>query len=130
LRNDARVTNLEKINARELGKTSLPRENYDLVVMDVSFISLAKVLPAAWVRVRQGGKLIVLVKPQFEATQAEASVGRGIIRDPIIHQRVLDKIKTFVATELTGAKPFGEMESPITGGDGNKEFLCGWEKSV
>jgi 23S rRNA (cytidine1920-2'-O)/16S rRNA (cytidine1409-2'-O)-methyltransferase len=128
LRQDKRVTNLEKINARELEKISLPREIYALVVMDVSFISLTKILPSAWARVQNDGKLIALVKPQFEATQAEASVGRGIIRDTIIHQRVLDKIKNFAATELPGAKLFGEMESPITGGDGNKEFLVGWEK--
>jgi 23S rRNA (cytidine1920-2'-O)/16S rRNA (cytidine1409-2'-O)-methyltransferase len=129
LRNDKRVTNREKINARELQKISLPRENYDLVVIDVSFISLTKILPAAWARVRDGGKLIALVKPQFEATKAEASKGKGIIRDAAIQQRVLENIKTYAAMELSGATLFGEMESPITGGDGNKEFLAGWKKN-
>ena len=129
LRNDKRVANLEKINARELEKISLPREIYEVVVIDVSFISLTKILPSAWARVSDSGKLIALVKPQFESTKAEASIGRGIIRDTVIHQRVLNNIKNFAAQELRGAKLFGEMESPITGGDGNKEFLVGWEKN-
>ncbi len=128
LRNDARVTNLEKINARELEKISLPRKDYDLVVIDVSFISLVKILPTAWARVRPRGKLIALVKPQFEATKAEASAGRGIIRDAAIQKRVVENIKKFAGAELRGAKLFGEIESPITGGDGNREFLAGWEK--
>jgi 23S rRNA (cytidine1920-2'-O)/16S rRNA (cytidine1409-2'-O)-methyltransferase len=129
LRGDARVTNLEKINARNLGDVKLPHEQYDIVVMDVSFISLAKVLPAAWARARAGGILIALVKPQFEATKAEASIGRGIIRDSVIHQRVLNNIKSFAAIELPGATLLGEMESPLKGGDGNVEFLAGWQKS-
>jgi 23S rRNA (cytidine1920-2'-O)/16S rRNA (cytidine1409-2'-O)-methyltransferase len=130
LRSDQRVTNLEKINARELEKISLPRDNYDLVVIDVSFISLTKILPPAWARVREGGKLIALVKPQFEASKAEASAGRGIIRDAAIQQRVVETIKNFAAANLPGTKLFGEMESPITGGDGNREFLVGWSKDL
>ncbi len=129
LRGDARVTNLEKINARELGAVKLPRENYDIVVIDVSFISLTKILPAAWARVREGGRLIALIKPQFEATKAEASAGRGVIRDAEIQQRIFTGIKNFAETELAGAKIFGELESPILGGDGNREFLAGWEKA-
>jgi len=128
LRGDARVTNLEKINARQLAEAPLPRKEYDLVVMDVSFISLTKVLPAVWARVRAGGTLIVLVKPQFEATRAEASAGRGVIRDASIHQRVVESIKKFVRAELPGAALRGEMESPLEGGDGNKEFLVGLVK--
>ncbi|HTB64379.1 MAG TPA: TlyA family RNA methyltransferase [Opitutales bacterium] len=129
LRGDARVTNMEKINARNLDGVKLPHEQYEVVVMDVSFISLTKVLPSAWARVRPGGILIALVKPQFEATKAEASIGRGIIRDTLIHQRVLNNIKTFCATELPGANMFGEMESPLKGGDGNAEFLIGLGKT-
>jgi 23S rRNA (cytidine1920-2'-O)/16S rRNA (cytidine1409-2'-O)-methyltransferase len=120
---------LEKINARRLENAPLPRSEYDIVVMDVSFISLTKVLPAAWARVRPGGILIALVKPQFEATKAEASAGKGVIRDRAIHSRVLNDIKSFCATELPGASLFGEMESPLRGGDGNVEFLLGLRKA-
>jgi 23S rRNA (cytidine1920-2'-O)/16S rRNA (cytidine1409-2'-O)-methyltransferase len=129
LRADPRVTNLEKVNARHLENVLLPRADYDLVVVDVSFISLTKVLPAAWARVRLGGRLIALVKPQFEATPAEASAGRGVIRDPVIHHRILKNIKSFVLAGLPAATIFGELESPLRGGDGNVEFLLGLEKS-
>jgi 23S rRNA (cytidine1920-2'-O)/16S rRNA (cytidine1409-2'-O)-methyltransferase len=98
--------------------------------MDLSFISLKKVLPAAWPRVRAGGLLIALVKPQFEATKAEASAGRGVIRDDVIQQRVLDEVRTFALAELPGAKLFGEMPSPLLGGDGNREFLLGLRKGA
>jgi len=125
LRADARVNNFEKINARHLTAVKLPRADYDVVVIDVSFISLTKILPAAWARVRSGGILIALIKPQFEATKAEASKGKGIIRDDAIHQRVLDSIKNFARSELRGAELAGEMASPLLGGDGNREFLLG-----
>jgi 23S rRNA (cytidine1920-2'-O)/16S rRNA (cytidine1409-2'-O)-methyltransferase len=128
LRADPRVISLEKINARHLEKTPLPRAEYDFVVVDVSFISLTKVLPAAWARVRPGGRLVALVKPQFEATRAEATAGRGVIRDPAIHQRVLNNINSFCAAELPGATLLGERESPLRGGDGNVEFLIGLGK--
>ncbi len=128
LRGDTRVTNLEKINARELGKVALLRDNYDVIVIDVSFISLTKILPPAWARVPAGGSLIALIKPQFEATKAEADAGRGIIRDAAIQQRIVTEIKNFAATQMRDAEIFGEMESPITGGDGNREFLIGWKK--
>lgn len=129
LRADSRVTNLEKINARDLDATKLPRADYDIVVMDLAFISLTKVLPQVWTRVKSGGVLIALIKPQFEATKEEANEGKGIIRDAAIHNRILNNIKTFAAAELVTAKLFGEMESPIFGGDGNKEFLVGWRKA-
>ncbi len=125
LRADPRVTNLEKINARHLGETALPRPIYELVVMDVSFISLTKVLPAVWARVSPGGHLIALVKPQFEATRAEATAGRGIIRDPAIHQRILKNIIKYSLTNLAGSVLHGELPSPLPGGDGNTEFLMG-----
>jgi len=130
LRGDSRVTNFEKTNARELEKISLPRADYDVVVVDVSFISLTKILPAAWARVRLDGILIALVKPQFEATRAEASKGKGVIRDDAIHQRVLDNIKKFALAELPGAELAGEMASPLLGGDGNREFLVGVRKKA
>ena len=129
LRSDGRVTNLEKINARDLSAAPLPRRHYDLVVLDLAFISLTKVLPSAWTRLRPGGLLVALVKPQFESTREEASAARGVIRDPIIQQRALDKIRRFALSTLPGASLLGEMASPLLGGDGNREFLLGLQKA-
>lgn len=128
LRNDPRVTNLERFHARDLDQATLPFPCYDLVVMDLSFISLRKVLPGAWRRVRVGGQLVALVKPQFEATKAEADKGAGIIRDAEIHQRVLREIRAFSGLEMPGAVETGCLPSPIQGADGNQEFLLGWKK--
>ncbi|MEM1222522.1 MAG: TlyA family RNA methyltransferase [Verrucomicrobiota bacterium] len=122
---DPRVTNLEKNNARYLQPGSLPHHTYPIIVMDLSFISLTKVLPAVWQFIAPGGDLIALVKPQFEASKSEVDQGRGIIRDNAIHQRVLQEIKDFCRSELSGAELVGNIESPIKGTDGNKEFLIG-----
>jgi 23S rRNA (cytidine1920-2'-O)/16S rRNA (cytidine1409-2'-O)-methyltransferase len=123
LRNDSRVTNLEKINARSLSEIPLPREQFDIVVMDLAFISLRKVLEPAWARVDKNGYLVALIKPQFEAEKHEVDKGGGIIRDPAIHERVVAEITDFVRTNLSGANILGTIDSPITGGDGNREFL-------
>ena len=123
LRSDPRVSNLEQVNARHLRPGDLPRAEFDFVVLDLSFISLRQVLPAIWPFVRPQGTLVALIKPQFEAGKAEVDKGRGVIRDPAIHARVLDEISRFVAEELTGAAIVGTIESPITGTDGNHEFL-------
>ena len=122
---DERVTNLEKTNARHLQPGDLPHADYPLIVMDLSFISLTKVLPAVWQFCAPGGRLIALVKPQFEAEKAEVDAGKGIIRDDAVHQRVLRQIKDFALSELPGAQLIGTMDSPIKGTDGNKEFLMG-----
>ena len=126
---DERVTNLEKTNARHLQPGDLPRDRYPRIVMDLSFISLTKVLPAVWQFLEPGGCLIALVKPQFEAEKREVDAGRGIIRDEAIHERVLAQIKEFALRELTGAELIGTMDSPIKGTDGNREFLLGLKKS-
>jgi 23S rRNA (cytidine1920-2'-O)/16S rRNA (cytidine1409-2'-O)-methyltransferase len=130
LRADPRVTNLEKVNARNLKPGDLPRDAFDAVVMDLSFISLRAVLPAVWPFLRPGGLLVALVKPQFEAGKEIVDRGRGVIRDPAVHQAVLDDIAAFVRAELPGAEPAGSMESPITGADGNREFLLGYRKQA
>jgi 23S rRNA (cytidine1920-2'-O)/16S rRNA (cytidine1409-2'-O)-methyltransferase len=122
LRTDPRVTNFEKFNARDLPTAKIPHAVYGIVVMDLSFISLGLVLPAAWARVAPGGHLVALIKPQFEATRAEADKGRGIIKDPLIHARVVDGL-TAASRELPGAEVLGVIPSPIEGGEGNKEFL-------
>ncbi|MCF3651813.1 TlyA family RNA methyltransferase [Synoicihabitans lomoniglobus] len=125
LRNDDRVTNLEKLNARSITADDLPRALYDAVVMDLSFISLRKVLPAVWPLVATQGRLIALVKPQFEAGKAEVDKGRGIIRDEAVQARVLAEVKDFALTQLEGSTLIGTMDSPIVGTDGNREFLLG-----
>ena len=128
LRADPRVTNLEKINARHLSPTDLPRSEFDLVVMDLSFISLTSVLPAVWPCLRAGGTLVALVKPQFEAGKTEVDKGRGVIRDTAVQNATLAKVRDF-ALGLAGAKLIGTMDSPITGADGNREFLLGLKKT-
>lgn len=130
LRADPRVTNLEKINARHLAATDLPRTVFDAVVMDLSFISLKSVLPAVWPFLRPGGALVALVKPQFEAGKAEADKGRGVIRDPAVQQAVLEGVRDFALAELPGCRLTGNIDSPITGADGNREFLLVLDKSA
>jgi 23S rRNA (cytidine1920-2'-O)/16S rRNA (cytidine1409-2'-O)-methyltransferase len=125
---DPRVTSFEKLNARLLKPGSLPHACYEVVVMDLSFISLRAVLPAVWPFVAPGGWLIALVKPQFEAGKEEADRGRGVIADPKVQARVVAEIKAFAAAELPASRLVGEMESPIRGGDGNVEFLLGWRR--
>ena len=129
LRGDPRVTNLEQVNARHLRPGDLPRSDFDVAVMDLSFISLRSVLPAVWSLLRPGGRLIALVKPQFEAGKAEADKGRGVIRDVAVQEAVLKGITAFALQELPGSSLIGSMDSPITGTDGNREFLIGLSKA-
>lgn len=89
---------------------------------DVSFISLTKVLPAAYGCLAEGGDLLVLIKPQFELQPEDIGAG-GIVRNPALHQRAVDKIHDFVLNELNRSW-MGIAESPITGMEGNKEFLA------
>ncbi len=128
LREDPRVFNFEKTNARHLNKDTLPHNAYQIVVMDLSFISIKKVLPAAWELLETGGHLITLVKPQFESTKQEADKGQGIIKDPAIHNRILEDIQDFVRKSLPSAEIQGLIPSPIQGAKGNKEFLLGIRK--
>ena len=128
LRGDPRVTNFEQINARHLTAAALPRAEYDAIVMDLSFISLRAVLPAVWPLLRSGGTLIALVKPQFEAGKAAVDKGRGVIRDTAVQDAVLNGIRDFALAQLPAAYLVGTMDSPITGTDGNREFLLGLRK--
>ncbi|HEY1111091.1 MAG TPA: TlyA family RNA methyltransferase [Opitutaceae bacterium] len=123
LRSDPRVTNLEKVNARFLDTAELPRADYDAIVMDLSFISLKSVLPAVWPRLRAGGTLVALVKPQFEAGKAEVDKGRGVIRDTAVQEATLAAVRDFALANLPRATLVGTMDSPISGADGNREFL-------
>jgi 23S rRNA (cytidine1920-2'-O)/16S rRNA (cytidine1409-2'-O)-methyltransferase len=117
---DARVTNLEGTDARALDAALIPQPA-DLLVSDVSFISLKLVLPAAVARLKPRATLAVLVKPQFEAGRDH--VKKGIVRDEAVHRAVCESITAFVAS--LGFTILGLVPSPIAGGDGNREFLLG-----
>ena len=119
LRGDPRVIVLEKTNARHLTAAAIP-EPIDIVTCDASFIGLAKVLPAALGFVAAGGRLVALVKPQFEAGRAEVGKG-GVVRDPVVHARVCDEAVAWL--EGIGWAVDGVTPSPITGPEGNVEFL-------
>jgi len=129
LRQDPRVIAMEKTNARDLTPARFPPpfNPVELIVIDCSFISLKKILPPVIALLRSCGKIVALIKPQFEAGKAEADRGAGVIRDPAIHQRVLSEIKDFISTQ-PGLRWQGVTDSPITGPAGNKEFLVFIEK--
>jgi 23S rRNA (cytidine1920-2'-O)/16S rRNA (cytidine1409-2'-O)-methyltransferase len=118
LREDPRVVVLEGINARYLTPSYFP-EKMDLITVDVSFISLKKVLPALKELLKDNGLIIALIKPQYELSPKE--VKKGIVRDPKLHLKVVNEIWEF-AKDL-GFEPLGVVESPILGAKGNKEFL-------
>lgn len=120
LRQDPRVVVMEKTNARYLKPEQFPQP-LDLAVIDCSFISLRKILPPAVALLKTKGKIVALVKPQFEAGKAEADKGRGVIRDASIHERILEELRQFVAQENLNWR--GVVESPLQGPAGNKEFL-------
>ncbi|MEX2292258.1 MAG: TlyA family RNA methyltransferase [Acidimicrobiales bacterium] len=120
VRSDARVVALERTNARDL-VVSQVGDDVGVLVADLSFISLRTVLPAIVGIVAPGADLVLLVKPQFEARRQEAARGRGIITDPSVWRRVLEEVAA--ALDALGAAIMGVMTSPITGADGNVEFL-------
>ena len=121
LRNDPRVILKEQFNARYMTPEDLG-EKVELIVSDVSFISLTKILPAAYDCLQEGGDLLVLIKPQFELQPEDIGPG-GIVRDPALHQRAVDKIHDFVVNDLH-REWMGVADSPIKGMEGNKEFLA------
>lgn len=124
LRQDARVVVHEQTNARSLTAAHVP-EPVDILVCDASFISLSKVLQAALAFVRPGGQLVVLVKPQFEAGRLEVGKG-GVVRDAAVHQRVCEAAAAWL--ETLGWRVIGVTPSPITGPEGNIEFLLAAQK--
>jgi 23S rRNA (cytidine1920-2'-O)/16S rRNA (cytidine1409-2'-O)-methyltransferase len=120
LRADPRVRNIERCNVRSVDVDALGGPA-PLVVVDVSFISLATVAPALVALLASGGVLVALVKPQFEAGRVEVSKGSGVVRDPLVWRRVLDEARSGLAA--AGAVMMGAMVSPIRGASGNVEFL-------
>ena len=122
LRQDHRVVVLEKTNARHLTAAEIPRP-VDLITCDASFIGLQVVLPAALALAAPGAHLVALIKPQFEV--GKDSVGKGgVVRDPDLHAEVCTRIEDWLAAQ-TGWTVLGITESPITGPEGNVEFLIG-----
>jgi 23S rRNA (cytidine1920-2'-O)/16S rRNA (cytidine1409-2'-O)-methyltransferase len=120
LRGDERVTVLERTNIRSATADTIGG-CVEAVVVDVSFISLAVVIPQLVGLCQPGSPMILLVKPQFEAGRAEAGRGRGVITDPEIHARVQGEIEA--ALVAAGCTVEAWMESPIRGAAGNREFL-------
>jgi 23S rRNA (cytidine1920-2'-O)/16S rRNA (cytidine1409-2'-O)-methyltransferase len=119
IRTDPRVTVMERCNLRHL--TSLP-ELVDLATLDLSFISVLKVLPAVKALLKPAARVVVLVKPQFEALRGEVGRG-GVVRDPAVHDDVLRRVKS--GAQDLGFRCLGTMRSPLRGAkEGNIEFLC------
>ena len=117
---DPRVTSLEHKNARELTPEEIGGRPADLIVMDVSFISATYILPQFPMLLHPDGSAVVLIKPQFEVGRAMLGKG-GIVKDPRAHRYAVERV--LEAGEALGLSAVGLMPSPITGGDGNREFL-------
>ena len=122
LRNDPRVVVIERVNARTLSSGDLPIDlrEFDIITIDVSFISLTQVLPAIAPLLRPDGHLVALVKPQFEAGRDEVGKG-GIVRDESVQARVVEDVAS--AANRLGLVRVGSVESPIAGVEGNREFF-------
>ncbi len=120
LRTDARVESRENVNARTLKPEDFS-EKFDIIVMDVSFISATKILSSLLSLMQANARLIVLIKPQFEVKKSEVGKG-GIVSDSEKHERVINEVTTFA--ESVGLQTLGVIDSPILGAEGNKEFLA------
>ena len=122
LRQDPRVTVLDRVNARSLEAVTWPPglTDYDLVTVDVAFISLTLIVPALPPRLRPGGNILLLVKPQFEADRSDIGKG-GLVKNPAVHIRAVKRVSTTV--DRVGLKVVGTIESPIPGTKGNREFF-------
>ena len=120
IRSDPRVIVREKLNARYLTRADIP-DPIDLCVIDVSFISLTLILPAAFELLTPEGVILPLIKPQFELGRNDVGKG-GIVREPQLHERAVRKIEEF--TGSISKKWCGVIESPVPGMEGNKEFLA------
>lgn len=124
LRQDARVESREQTNARELEPDDFD-SLFDLIVIDVSFISVTKIIPVLAPLLTETGRVVILIKPQFEVGKGEVGKG-GIVREPEKHERVIKEVNESAAHN--GLILAGVIESPITGAEGNKEFLAVYER--
>ena len=120
IRQDTRVTVLERFNARKLTAADIAHAPVQLAVMDVSFISLTKILPALFTVFPGNVAIIALVKPQFELPRSDIGPG-GVVTDPLLHEKAIEKVRTFV--EMHGLRGSDVITSPILGPKGNTEFL-------
>src|SRR5206468_1664678 len=120
LRSDPRVVSMEKTNIRDVTRLQIT-EAVELIVCDASFIGLRTALPAALALAAPGAHLVALIKPQFEVGKSRVGK-RGVVREPELHQEVCDAISDWLAAQ-SGWTVLGVIESPITGAEGNKEFL-------
>jgi 23S rRNA (cytidine1920-2'-O)/16S rRNA (cytidine1409-2'-O)-methyltransferase len=129
LRQDPRVTCLEGVNARHLTADALPADmrRFDLVTIDVSFISLRHILPVVPPLLEPAGRLVTLIKPQFEAGRHDVGPG-GIVRDETVHARVIADVTS--AAAAVGLERIGLDPSPIEGAEGNREFLACFRDSA
>lgn len=125
LRNDSRVVNLERTNARYLTREQVP-EPVDFMSVDVSFISLSLILPAARLLLADGGQAVCLIKPQFEAGREKVGK-KGVVRDKAVHQEVIEKIVRFSLQNGFSVK--GLTFSPVKGPEGNIEYLIYLQKA-
>ncbi|NTV48505.1 MAG: TlyA family RNA methyltransferase [Geobacteraceae bacterium] len=125
LQQDPRVISMERTNIRTVTPDQLD-DTPALAVVDASFIALAKVLPATAGLLKPGGRIIALIKPQFEVGKGEVGKG-GIVRDPAAHEKVIEDVSQ--AAHDLGLSVSGLCESPITGADGNREFLILLQKT-
>jgi 23S rRNA (cytidine1920-2'-O)/16S rRNA (cytidine1409-2'-O)-methyltransferase len=125
LRHDARVVAIEKVNARELRADAVGHD-FDLVTGDLSFISLTLVLPALVPLLKTGGHLLMLAKPQFELQPGQVGKG-GVVRDATLYANVEQRLRACCAT--LGLRVAGWYDSPIAGGDGNREFFLHAQRS-
>ncbi len=126
IRNDERVVVLERTNARHISREQVPDE-IDFICCDASFIGLQTVLPAPMELAAKGAKIIALIKPQFEVGKGQVGK-KGVVRDPELHQAVCDRVSDWMDA-LPNWRVVGIEQSPITGPEGNKEFLIAGEKS-
>jgi 23S rRNA (cytidine1920-2'-O)/16S rRNA (cytidine1409-2'-O)-methyltransferase len=122
IRRDPRVVVREKLNARHLTRADIA-DPIAICVIDVSFISLTLILPPAAALLSNGGVIVPLIKPQFELRKEDVGRG-GVVREPALHEQAVEKIRAFVSSTLPGLAWRGVIESPILGGEGNKEFLA------
>ena len=125
LRNDPRVVNIEKCNVRYLEPEQVP-EQVDFISVDVSFISLSLIFPVMKKLLKEDGRAVCLIKPQFEAGREEVTAGKGVIKDPKVHERVIQK--TIDSAAENGLYMHGLSFSPVKGAKGNIEYLISLEK--
>ena len=127
LRTDPRVLNLERTNIRFLSLDDVGGEYFDFASVDVSFISLSKVVPVVAQLLKPGAEAVMLIKPQFEAGRADVGK-KGVVRDPAVHRRVIEQVLEAVVN--AGLMPQGLTFSPVTGPEGNIEYLLHLKKDV